>query len=69
MKNDSKAFDLSYQNNEVAFYQGREECERSRDGDGVEHWEISLGYITFDMPVRQHDSVEQVVGYYVWSSG
>lgn len=28
----------------------------------MEYWEISLGYITCDMPVRQHFSVEQVVG-------
>lgn len=39
-----------------------EKNERSRDGGGVEYWEISLGCITCDMPVRQYFSVEQVVG-------
>lgn len=35
----------------------------------MEYREISVGYITFDMSVRQHVTVEQVVGYYVWSLG
>lgn len=64
-----RCFDLSDQKNEVDFYQYEKECERSRDEDGVEYWEISLRYITFDMLVRQHDSVEQVIGRYVWSLG
>lgn len=42
-----------------------EKNERSWDGGGVEYWEISVGYITFDMPIRQHVSVEQAAGHYV----
>lgn len=37
-----RCFDLSDQKNEVDFYQYEKECERSRDEDGVEYWEISL---------------------------
>lgn len=59
VKNDFKVFALSYQKNEVTFYQDREECERHRDADGVEHWKTSVGYITFDVPVRQHDSLNR----------
>lgn len=45
-----------------------EKSERSRDEGAVEYWEISLGHITLDMPVR-HVGAKQVVEYYVWSSG
>lgn len=59
VKDDSKVFDLSDLKNKLL--SAKIENERSRDGGEVEYWEISLRCITFDMSVRQHVTVEQVV--------